>query len=139
MCFAAAGLLGAGVQLLGGMMSAAGAQAEGAKAKEISDANALRLEKQGRYQARQIRRKASYINGSTTAGAAANGLMISGSALDIIMDNAVQGEIDASNAIRNNNDDAHIQRMEGDAAVQRANNAAMSHIIGGFSGFLKLA
>ena len=127
------------VQMGGSMMSAAGAQAEGAKAKQISDANALRLEKQGRYQARQIRRKASYVNGSATAQASANGMAISGSALDIIMDSAVQGEIDASNAIRNNNDDAHVQRLEGEAAVQRANNAAMSHIIGGFSGFLKLA
>jgi hypothetical protein len=139
MCMAAAGLLGAVVQLGGSMMSAAGAQAEGAKAKQISDANALRLEKQGRYQARQIRRKASYVNGAATAQAAANGMAISGSALDIIMDSAVQGEIDASNAIRNNNDNAHIQRLEGEAAVQRANNAAMSHIIGGFSGFLKVA
>lgn len=139
MCMAAAGLIGGIVQMGGAMMSAAGAQAEGAKAKQIADANALRLEKQGRYQARQIRRKASYVNGQATAQAAANGMAISGSALDIIMDSAVQGEIDAANAVRNNNDDAHIQRLEGEAAVQRANNAAMSHIIGGFSGFLKTA
>lgn len=136
---AAAGLLGAVVQMGGSMMAAAGAQAEGQKAKQISEANAVRLEKQGRYQARQIRRKASYVNGQAKAGAAMNGLAMSGSALDIILDNAVQGEIDASNAIRNNNQDAHLQRLEGDAAVQRANNAAMQHMIGGFSGFLKLA
>lgn len=133
------GLLGAGMQFMGSMMSASGAAAEGQKAKEISEVNAQRLEKQGRYQARQIRAKASFVNGQATAQAAANGLALSGSALDIIMDNAVQGEIDAANARRNARDEAHVQRMEGDAAQQRANNAAMSHMIGGFSGFLKLA
>lgn len=137
MCMAAMGMLSGGLQLMGGMMGAAGAQAEGAKAKQIADANALALEKQGRYQAGQIRRKASYINGDTKATAAANGLAMSGSALDIVMDNAVQGEIDAANAVRNANGEAHVQRLEGEAAVQRANNSAMSQIIGGFSGFLK--
>lgn len=136
---AALGVIGAGVQLMGGMMAAGGAQAEGQKAKQIAETNAARLEKQGRYQAQQIRRKASYVNGQATAQAAANGLAISGSALDILMDSAVQGEIDAANAQANARDEAHVQRLEGDAAVTRANNAAMSHMIGGFSGFLKLA
>jgi hypothetical protein len=136
---AVAGILGAGVQMMGSMMSAGAAQQEGAKAKEISDANAARLEKQGRYEAVQLRQKVSYINGDVRNNAAANNLMMSGSALDIVMDNSVQGEIDASNAIRNNNQEAHKQRVEGDAAVQRANNSAMSHMIGGFSGFLKVA
>ena len=139
MCMAMAGLLGAGVQMMGSMMSASGAQAEGAKAKQIADTNALRLQKQGRYEARALRRKASYVNGQATVTATTNGLALSGSALDILMDNAVQGEIDASNAIRNSNDEAHVQVLEGEAAVQRANNAAMSHMISGFSGFLKLA
>lgn len=136
---AALGVIGAGVQLMGGMMAAGGAQAEGQKAKQIAETNAVRLEKQGRYQAQQIRRKASYVNGQATADAAFNGMAISGSALDILMDNAVQGEINAANEIANANDNAHVQRLEGDAAVTRANNAAMSHMIGGFSGFLKLA
>lgn len=136
---AALGVIGAGVQLMGGMMAAGGAQAEGQKAKQIAETNAARLEKQGRYQAQQLRRKASYVNGQATAQAAANGLAISGSALDILMDSAVQGEIDAANAQANARDEAHVQRLEGDAAVTRANNAAMSHMIGGFSGFLKLA
>ena len=122
---------------MGGMMSAGAAQAEGQRAKEIADLNAYRLEQQGRYNARQIRKKASFINSNAIATASANGLMIAGSAMDIIMDNAVQGEIDAANAIKNAKDEAHVQRLEGDAAVQRANNAAMGHILGGFSGFLK--
>lgn len=136
MCMA---ILGAGMQLFGAMSSAAGAQKEGRQAKQIAEANAVRLDKQGRYQARQIRRQASFVNGDARANSAANGLAMSGSALDIVMDNSVQGEIDASNAIRNARDEAHVQRLEGDAAVTRANNAAMSHIIGGFSGFLKVA
>lgn len=133
------GVIGAGMQMMGSMQAAGAAAQEGRKAKEIADANALRLEKQGRYNARQIQRKASYVNGDVRNNIAANGLMVSGSALDILMDNSVQGEIDASNAIRNAKDDAHVQRVEGEAAQQRGNNAAMSHMIGGFSGFLKLA
>lgn len=137
MCMAAMGVIGGVMQLVGGGIAAAGAQREGAMAKRIANENALRLEKQGRYNARQIRRKASFVNGDATAQASANGLMIAGSAMDIIMDNAVQGEIDAANAQRNAKDQAHIQRLEGDAAMTRANNAAMGHIMGGFTGFLK--
>lgn len=131
------GILTGGLQLMGGMMQAGAAQAEGRKAKEIADHNAYRLEQQGRYQARQVRKQASFINGQATVDAAGNGLMIAGSAMDIIMDSAVQGEIDAANLMKNANDEAHVQRLEGEAAQQRANNAAMSAMIGGFSGFMK--
>lgn len=133
-------VIGAGLQLVGSFASASGAAAEGRRAKEIADVNAYRMEQQGRYQARQIRKKVSYTNGEAKAQAAANGMMISGSAFDIILDSAVQGEIDAAHAVKAGNDNAHSERLQGSAAQERGNNAAMSHIIGGVSGaFLRLA
>lgn len=133
------GLIGAGVQFMGSMMSASAAQAEGAKAKEIADLNAKRLRESGQYQARQIRKQAGMANSRAIAQAGARGLAVSGSVLDVMMDTAVQGEIDAVNTAKAAEAQAHIQTLEGEAAVQRANNRATAHIIGGFSSFLRMA
>lgn len=138
MCVAALPMIAAGTQLMGSMMSASAQASEGRRAREISDQNAILLEKQGRYDARQIRRKASYQTQSAVVSAAGNGLMVNaGSAMDIILDSSVQGEIEASNHMRNANDNARVERQKGAAAQESANNRAMGTLIGGFSGFLK--
>ena len=86
-----------------------------------------------------MRRKASYVNSTARTQTAGNGLMISGSAFDVMLDNAVQGEVDAYNTEKFSEDQAHVMQLEGHAAQTRANNQATAMLIGGVSSFLKVA
>lgn len=139
MCMAGLGMLGAVVQMGGSLMGAGAAAAEGAQARAIAEKNAELKRQQGVYQAKQVRKKAGYVNSTAVTQATGNGLMISGSAFDVMLDNAVQGEIDAYNTQKFAEDEAHVMQLEGHAAEQRANNKATSMLIGGFSSFLKVA
>lgn len=139
MCMAAMGMLGAVVQLGGAVMGAGAAAAEGARAREIAEKNAELKRQQGIYQAKQVRKKVGYVNSTAITQATGNGLMISGSAFDVMLDNAVQGEIDAYNVQKGAEDEAHVMQLEGHAAQQRANNQATSMLIGGVSSFLRVA
>jgi hypothetical protein len=139
MCMAGMGMLGAVMQLGGSMMGAAGAAAEGRKAQEIAEKNAKLLREKGQYEARQIRRQVTAVNGRAVAQAGVRGLAIAGSMLDVMLDSSVQGEIDAVNTIKTAEAQADVQIAEGEAARMRANNSAVSQIIGGFSGFMKAA
>lgn len=138
MCMAAMGIIGGVLQLGGSMMGASAAAAEGARARQIADKNARLTEEAGRYEARQIRQQARVANSKATVQAASRGLAISGSVLDVMADNAVAGEIDAYNRQKYAQDRAEVQRMEGAAAQERANNRATSILIGGFSNFLRM-
>jgi hypothetical protein len=139
MCMAGLGMLGPMMQLGGAMMGASATAAEGRRAREIAEKNAELKRQQGVYQAKQVRRKAGYTNSTAVTQATGNGLMISGSAFDIIVDNAVQGEVDAYNVQKAAEDEAHVIQLEGHAAQQRANNQATGMLIGGFSKFLGVA
>ena len=139
MCMAGLGMLGAVVQMGGAMMGASAAASEGAQARAIADKNAQLKREQGIYEAKQVRKKASYVNSTAVTQATGNGLMISGSAFDVMLDNAVQGEVDAYNTEKFAEDQAHVMHLEGAAAQQRANNQATSMLIGGVSSFLKVA
>lgn len=133
------GAIGAIAQLGGAAMGASAAASEGKQARAIAEKNAQLKREQGIYQAKQVRKKAAYTNSTAVTQATGNGLMISGSAFDVMLDNAVQGEIDAYNVQKGAEDEAHVMQLEGAAAQKRANNQATSILIGGVSSFLKVA
>lgn len=116
--------------IAGPIISAVAAVSQGNQQNKIAKANAEMMEAQGRYEAEQIRRKLRYTQGEATVAAAANGIQQSGSFLDVILDNEVQGEIDAENAIRNARNNAAIERAKGRNKKQQAIFGA----IGGFVG-----
>lgn len=117
----------------GTAVSAVGQMQAGAQANAIAQENALQLQRQGAYRARQVRRKAEYANALAETQAASNGLGRGGSVLDIMADNAWQSEVDAFNEVRFANSQANVQRMEGQNAQTRATFGAVSTIIGGVS------
>lgn len=134
MCVAMAGLA-AGATLLGAGISAVGQLKEGADAKAIADSNAKLMINQGRYEAKQIRRKLSYVNANAQVTAAGWGSDMGGSVLDVMADNAGQAELDAIATLDQAQQRAEIEVRGGEAAQTQAMFGAVGSIIGGFSKF----
>ncbi len=145
MCLAAvgivAGLAGTAIQFSSGMQQAK-------LSEQIADRNAKMEEAKGAYEAKQIKRKLDYTQGQNRVNASANGIGLSGSFLDVLADNEVQGRIDAENTARNARNAAQSTRFEGKAAASRARMGAVGTLIGGIgqaanqasdAGFLKVA
>ena len=129
--------IGAAIGLAGTAFSAA-AQIQQAKTQQkISERNATLEEYRGRYEAKQLERRLRYTQGEATAQAGTNGIGLDGSFLDIISDNAVQGEIDIENAKRNSYNQAEGIRADGRAAASRSRAGAVGTLIGGAGTFLK--
>lgn len=135
MCVAA---LPAVLGLAGSAISAIGTMQQGAHARRIAERNAEIMREQGRYKARQIRKKVDYTQSQVLAQAGNRGLTATGSVFDVMIDNATQGEIDAANATRFANDQAEVQVLEGKAAQASANNTAFGMIIGGAGQYLRM-
>jgi hypothetical protein len=93
---AAAGASAAGT-LMGGFQQAAAMKAN-ASALDQAGRNETAA---GNVEARNIRTQATQETGRQIAGAAGSGLMIEGSPLDVIFQNASEMELDAMNALRN--------------------------------------
>lgn len=99
---------------------------EGLTAVQIAYKNAELQRAAGRYEAKTIRKKVAYINQQATAQAGARGLVLSGSVLDVITQNAVEGEIDAAHAVKTANDQAKVSAMQGEATYKSYQNKALS-------------
>lgn len=130
-------LIGAAVGLVGTAVSFSAAQQQAAMEQQIAERNARMEELRGRYEAKQIDRKVRYMQGKAAVQASAAGIGQGGSFLDIIADNAVQGEIDAENTRRNAENRASNIRFEGAMQAKRTKNSAIAGLISGGSNFLK--
>lgn len=128
MCLAAvpflAGAIGTGIQVSSGLQQAK-------TSEQIADRNAKMQQAQGRYAAQQIGRKLNYTQSQAKVNASANGVALSGSFLDVLATNEVQGRIDQENTVRNANNQAASTRFEGKAAANRAKNGAVGQLISG--------
>lgn len=127
-----------GVLALGTAISAGGALMEGAQKNQIAQKNAQLQIEQGRYEARQIRAKVRYTNAMATVRQASYGNGLSGSYMDIIGANTVQGEIDAYNAEKFAGDSAAISILEGKSAQTKSMFNAVSTVIGGANQYLRM-
>lgn len=143
MCGPALGLIGG---LVSGIGAVAGAQA--AAAGHEADARMKRRQAEletmaGGYQARRSREKLDRVLGQNRAAMAASGLSLtSGSTLDVISDNATEGELDIA-AIRwnaglasdNSRYSAKVSDMNAKSARQSAPIAFLSPVLGSFAKF----
>lgn len=134
-----ASAVGTAVQFKAGMQ-------EANTAEQIAERNAKMQESQGRYEAKQISRKLQYTQSQARVTASANGIGLSGSYLDIINDNEIQGEIDVENRRRLTQNQAASTRFEGEAQAARKRNGAVGSLISGIgqvadqgSQYLKMA
>ena len=128
MCLAAIPILataiGTAVQFKAGMQSAK-------TAEQVAARNAKMQEAQGAYAAKQIRRKLDYTQGQAKVNASANGIGLSGSFLDVLADNEVQGRIDAANTGINARNSGQSTRVEGAAQAAKYRNGAVGSLIAG--------
>ncbi len=131
--------------ILAGVVSGVGA-AMGAKAQQAqADANAALNERQakietetGAYKAQRTQDQVDRTLGAQRAGFAANGVALSGSAEDVVMDSAEEGALDVA-AIRWNSRlasdnfkyQAKIDKMNSKIASKAAPLAFIAPVIGG--------
>lgn len=108
---------------------------EAKTAEKIADRNARMQEIKGAYDAKQIRRKLDYTQGQSKVNAAANGVGLGGSFLDVLADNEVQGRIDMANTAINARNNAQSTRVEGEAQAARKRNGAVGSLISGVGQF----
>lgn len=128
MCLAAIPLIASAV---GTAVSFKAGMQESKTADAIAERNAKMQEAAGRYEAKQISRKLTYTQSQANVNAAANGIGATGTFLDIINDNEIQGEIDMENSRRQTFNKAASTRFEGKAASNRLKNNAVGNLISG--------
>lgn len=140
--------LAAGSQALGGLFSGiAGIRAggiardAGERAREAADANALVIEELGRQAASEERRVTRRLLAKQRVGFAKSGVVGStGSALDILLDTALEGEVIAMRAKFGFDSEAFKERLrgiqaefQGDVIANNALASGLGTILGGVS------
>lgn len=141
--------ISAGMQVLGGMKAAKGAKQEAAGARQQAEAQAQAAEynaKAASYEAMseesRRRRESERQMGSIRAGRAKSGATMSGSALQVLADSAMEAEIDALSARWSGENQASLYRREAAGHKQagriatatgksRAGTALLSGLAGG--------
>ena len=111
---------GAGLSLLGGLQAADGVEKAGAYNKKIADRNAkvaenkaeMRVFQAGREITR-FREEFRELNDASAQAMRANGVVISGTALDVLLDNALEAEKDIQTIAYNAAADASDLREKG--------------------------
>lgn len=131
------GLISAMVGLAGTAVSVAAQMQQADTAEQIAERNAKLEESRGRYEAKQLARKLRYKQGMAIVQGGNRGIGLEGSFLDVISDNAVQGEIDIENTRRNTANRAESIRLEGQATASRYRAGAVGSIISGTGRFLR--
>lgn len=127
-----------GSSAIGGLLTAAGSVAEGEAADTAARFNASQLEKsavrvkeKAKEDERIFRTSVRKQRASNVAGVAASGIELTGSPLEVLMDNAVNAELDALNIrhagevqASNLRSEAAMTRIGGRAARQAGNIGA---------------
>lgn len=132
--FALAALgIGAAASLLGGF-------AQASSDRKVAEFNARQAEREGaaaeaeaKEEATRIRREGRRLRGRQVSQAAASGLGLSGSVLDILADDAMEIELQALDVLRQG--ELGKQRGTEEAAISRSTgrSRATSSILGGIS------
>lgn len=130
--------VGTGVGVYGAVAQGDAAKDAGKRQQDIANQNAKAEQAAAALEAGQIRRRNLLRLGSQRAGAAKSGVLIDDSAMDVITDSAIQGELEALSAIYSGSSSAAAHRNRGSLAAwegRRARSAsyinAGSTLIGG--------
>ena len=131
---AAGSLISAKGQLDAGDAARRAGNAEG----DLLEKNANRVEEMGKYTAFRHNMKVKKVLGAGRAAYAASGVTMSGSAMDVMRESAVEGERDRLTILYTSRvkadtmrDQAEIARYRGEAAQAAAQYGAASSIFGG--------
>jgi hypothetical protein len=142
MCLPVLGLIGGVVSGIGAAM---GANAEAASLEgqaKFKERQAVMEREAGGAKARQIQGQVDRTSGAQRAGFAANGIALSGSAEDVLIDSAEEGALDVATVRWNSNlaadnlkYQAKMDRMNAKTARRSAPLAFLSPVISGAASF----
>ena len=103
--------------------------------------NALAAQDQAQFEAAKLRRRNAFLRGAQSAAIGKSGVDLSGSAVDVMNDSAVQGELDALAAlytgkVRANSAQSSAQLFDAQGENARTSSyySAAGSILGGVSG-----
>lgn len=122
-------------------VSAANAQKDASKYNEaVEKNNALTAQRQAQYQADRIAKRNRILLGKQRAGYAKSGVDLSGSAEDVMMDSAIEGELDRQAALyagvtaaQAHEARAKLNAYEGDATLSAGRIRAGASVLSGAS------
>ncbi len=106
--------------------------------QKVAENSALQAQQQAALEAEKVRRRNAALAGRQRAVFGKNGVLISGSAEDILYDSALQGELDRMTAIYSGQvqssfyqSQGTLAKMQGQAAVSAARNSAVGSVLSG--------
>jgi hypothetical protein len=142
MCLPVLGLIGGVVSGIGAAMGA-NAEAAGLEGQaKFKERQAIMEREAGGAKARQIQGQVDRTSGAQRAGFAANGIALSGSAEDVLIDSAEEGALDVATvrwnsalAADNLKYQAKMDRMNAKTARRSAPLAFLSPVISGAASF----
>lgn len=142
MCLALAGVLGGVVSGIGAAMGA-NAQAAGLDAQAAFKKRQAKMEiEAGGAEARRIQGQVDRVGGAQRAGFAANGIALSGSAEDVLLDSAEEGALDVATVRWNSNlradnlkYEAKIDKMNAKTARRSAPLAFLAPTLSGLASY----
>lgn len=94
----------------------------------INNANAITAD--SRAESNAVMQRAEVLKGQQVAKAASNGLLISGSITDIILDDAQKSVVEAENIRIRGDNQAAVERFKGKQAKKQSRINAVSDILG---------
>jgi len=118
-------------------MQAVGSISAGVSQQRAAQANAAAITSQAAYEERLQREQAARVMGAARAATAASGLVLTGSALDVIADSAAAAEMDALAIRASGRQRAAVALYEGRAALMGGIVGAGSAILSGVSAWQK--
>lgn len=123
-----------GLSMAGGMMSAFGSLSAGKDQKDAADFNADAALLAGKRKEEQIRGQFRRLEGQQRAGFGAANVAMSGSALDVLADQAMEAEKEALEARYGGESEAYTTRIAGENAQSASMFSAFSSFLGGAAG-----
>lgn len=128
--------VGAGVAVHGQIRQAEAAEDAADYNAAVAEQSAKAEQDKAQYEAQRIRKRNLLMLGKQKAAFAKSGVNISGSALDVIYDSELEGELDVLATLYSGSFGANYQRARGRLAKMEGRNAATVARYGAASTFL---
>lgn len=123
----AASLAGTGVAVAGSLEQAAAAKKAGKYNQAVAANNAQAAADQARFESDRIRKRNMVILSRQKAAIAKSGILDTGSTLDVFMDSAVEGELDALAALYSGQVKSGYYQSQGQLARMEGNSQARAN------------
>lgn len=128
--------VGTGVAVAGSLEQAEVAEKAGKFNEAVANNQAKAEQDRAQFEAARLRKRNLVLLGKQRAGFAKSGVNLGGSALDVIYDSELEGQLDVLNSLYSGAVGANYQRTRGQLARMEGQNAATAARYGAASTFL---